>query len=109
MIFYSVITVKYPFTPLNKSISDSQNNQSRDLSQELGDEDEALLSTALFYRANGTCPVTSTSAKTIAKTYSTVRSSSVSGKATQEGAINTFGDPFVTTVDSYLNATMPGK
>jgi len=80
-----------------------------DLSEELGDENEALLSTALFYRANGTCPVASTNTKTSAKTYSTVRSSSVSGKATQEGAINTFGDPFVTTVDSYLDATMPGK
>ncbi len=80
-----------------------------DLSQELGEEGETLLSTALYYRENGQCPTPLSNSKPSAPAYSTKRSASLSGVSSQSGAINTFGDPFVTTAGSYLDATMPEK
>ena len=74
-----------------------------DLSRELGDSDEALLSTALFYRENGTCPVNSAVAK-ISPPVNYTKTFAAPGTF---GAVKTSGDPFETTVNSFLDATMP--
>lgn len=75
-----------------------------DLSRELGDPDEALLSTALFFRENGSCPVNTNSSKTAQASYT--KTFSAPGAI---GALNPIGDPFETTVDSYLDMTMPNS
>jgi len=80
-----------------------------DLSEELGNENETLLATALSYRETGQCPVPLSNAKPSASPYTTSRSTAIAGATTTEGAINTFGDPFVTTAGSYLDATLPEK
>lgn len=74
-----------------------------DLSRELGDPQEALLSTAIFYRENGSCPVNTTSSKlsppiNYTKTFTAPNTA---------GALNAQSDPFETTIDSFLDATMP--
>lgn len=74
-----------------------------DLSRELGDPDEALLSAALFYRENGSCPVNTTSAK-ISPPINYTKTFAAPGAF---GTVKTSGDPFETTPDSYLDATMP--
>ena len=71
-----------------------------DITKELGDPTEALLSAALFYRDNDSCPIqpmTKSYSRPQAKTHG-----SVAGYA-----MKAEGDPFETTVDSYLDATMP--
>ena len=74
-----------------------------DLSRELGDPEEALLSAALFYRENGACPVNSAVAK-ISPPVNYTKTFAAPGTF---GAVKTSGDPFETTADSYLDATMP--
>jgi len=73
-----------------------------DLSRELGDPDEALLSTALFFRENGSCPVNTGSRKSADASYTKTFAS-----AGTEGALIPIGDPFETTANSYLDMTMP--
>jgi len=75
-----------------------------DLSRELGDPEEALLSTALFYRENGSCPVNTGGNKVEGSTYQ--KTFIPAGTA---GALNPIGDPFETSVDSFLDATMPQR
>jgi hypothetical protein len=74
---------------------------SDDLSKELGDPDEALLATALYYRENDSCPTTAT-----AKSYARTEKSTFDSVDNGYG-ITAIGDPFETTVDSYLDATPP--
>ena len=73
-----------------------------DITKELGDPTEALLSTALFYRDNGSCPVQS-----VAKSYS--RPEAKTHASVAGFAMKAKGDPFETTAGSYLDATMPGN
>ncbi len=75
---------------------------SDDLSRELGDPEEALLSTALFFRENGSCPVNTQSGKTSDGSYTKIFAS-----ADAEDALAPIGDPFETTANSYLDMTMP--
>ena len=72
-----------------------------DINTELGDPTEALFAAALYYRDNNSCPVTAT-----AKTYVRTEKSTI-GSADNGYAIKAPGDPFETTVDSFLDATMP--
>jgi len=77
---------------------------SDDISKELGDPEEALLSTALYYRDNDSCPVTaSASAKTYVPAAKT-RQSVLDGYQLKVG-----NDPFDTSSSSYLDATLPAK
>jgi len=69
--------------------------------KELGDPDEALLATALYYRENDSCPTTAT-----AKSYARTEKSTFDSVDNGYG-ITAIGDPFETTVDSYLDATPP--
>jgi len=74
-----------------------------DLTRELGDEQEALLATALFYRENGFCPVTTS--KSAPVNYTKMRP--VTKIGSDVGLVDTLNDPFVFTADSYLDATLP--
>ncbi|MEP6343195.1 MAG: S41 family peptidase [Maricaulaceae bacterium] len=74
-----------------------------DLSSELGDPEEALLSTALFYRENGSCPVNQASTKASPP----VNYTKIVNPAGTIGALNSESDPFETNVNSFLDATMP--
>jgi hypothetical protein len=75
-----------------------------DISKELGDPEEALLAAALYYRDNDSCPMTATAS---AKTYA--RSEKATHISVDNGyALKALGDPFETTADSYLDATLPG-
>jgi len=74
-----------------------------DISKELGDPEEALFATALYYRDNNSCPVTAT-----AKTYNRAEKSSF-GSVDNGYALKAIGDPFETTADSYLDATLPSE
>ena len=78
---------------------------SDDLTRELGDEREALLATALYYRDNGSCPITSS--KPSAAFQSKMRKA-VSVSTNNENTLTLRDDPFVFSADSYLDATMPG-
>ena len=71
-----------------------------DLTKELGDPEEALLATALYHRNNDSCPTAAS-----AKTY--VRQGKTSYGSVGGYALKAVGDPFETTVDSYLDATLP--
>jgi len=76
-----------------------------DISKELGDPEEALLSAALYYRDNDSCPTTPSAS---AKSY--VRAEkSTHGSVDNGYAIKALNDPFETTVDSYLDATLPSE
>ncbi len=75
---------------------------SDDLSRELGDPEEALFSTALFFRDNNSCPINANNSKSADANYTKVLSAPGAF-----GAIETIGDPLEITVDSYLDATMP--
>ena len=72
-----------------------------DTSAELGDPNEALLSAALYYRENGMCPVATS------KTESWIAAKS------RNDVLGTGGlqvnDAFTENIDSFLDATMPGK
>ena len=72
-----------------------------DITKELGDPDEALLSAALFYRDTGTCSTTA-----VTKSYT--RPEAKTYTAVDGYALDAVGDPFETTADSYLDSTMPG-
>ena len=72
-----------------------------DLSRELGDPEEALFAAALFYRENNSCPTTAT-AKTSARSE---KSNFIS--VGSRDAIYALGEPYDTTMDSFLDATMP--
>jgi len=73
-----------------------------DLSRELGDPDEALLSTALFFRENGSCPVNVNRGKLAEASYTKTFT-----PAGTDGALDPIGDPFETTANSFLDMTMP--
>ena len=74
---------------------------SDDITKELGDPEEALFAAAMYYRDNNSCPVTAT-----AKTYNRTEKSNFS--SVDNGfAVKAIGDPFETTADSYLDATLP--
>lgn len=73
-----------------------------DITKELGDPEEALLAAALYYRENDSCPI-------IAAEKSYVRQDAKTHGSVDNGyALKAQGDPFETTVDSFLDATMPG-
>ena len=76
---------------------------SDDLSRALGDPDEALLSTALYFRDNNSCPVETGSTKGTAP----INYTKSSAPTNSETAMEMHGDPFETTVDSYLDITLP--
>ncbi len=74
-----------------------------DISRELGDPEEALFAAALYHRDNNSCPVAPSAS---AKTYTRAAKSTVS--SVDNGfAIKAIDDPFETTADSFLDATMP--
>ena len=75
-----------------------------DLTRELGDENEALLATALYYRENGMCPVTTSkpSVKPQSKMYR-------AADGNDENILSLKSDPFVVSVDSYLDPTLPNS
>lgn len=86
-----------------------------DLSQRLGDPDEALLSAALHYRETGLCPLSpSLNVASSSVSAAPSLSSRPSGTYTKRfavpnaaNALNPQGDPFETTPASYLDATRP--
>lgn len=69
-------------------------------SRELGDENEALLSAALYYRDNGMCPVATS--KTESWTAVKARNESLGMDSGLKGY-----DDLTNTLDSFLDATMP--
>jgi len=72
------------------------------ISRELGDPEEALLAAALYYRENDSCPAPAATAKSYSRA-----AKSTTGSVDNGFAIKAIGDPFETTVDSFLDATMP--
>ena len=78
-----------------------------DITKELGDPEEGLLSAALYFRENNSCPVTAT-AKTAAKSYARQEKSNFIS-VDNDSAVRAIGDPFDTGLGSYLDATMPSE
>lgn len=77
------------------TIADNVSNTSA----ELGDENEALLSAALYYRENGMCPVATS------KTESWIAAKSRNDVLGLDGL--QIDDPLDDTINSFLDATMP--
>jgi len=86
-----------------------------DLSQPLGDPNEALLSAALRYRSTGSCPApvslnVASSSVSAAPSLSSRPSGTYAKRFAAPNtadALNPQGDPFETTPASYLDATRP--